>query len=359
MAAALHPGRNDPTKNPLYTRALMNDFDFDDNRYPTVSSRSPANRFQPSNPSDRSREHSSTDLQYARPEATADADMQTSRAAGDSTRLSLAWGAADQRGQADTQRPQRSSSRHDRRSPDPMSPDQRSQEPPRSSVSYALPPGAARRVVERYSLDDTNNQLPSRSSNDTRAPGADSVQETVLGPRSPRDTMQASRMIAEDRTSTNAPTSSLRKPSSPQPNSAGTSSAMTTQFSPMMSLSASPAYNPPISPNLRAYAQHPTYVQNNAPNPGQPVYTPIIPQEEVCVECAMRDQDMADVDVTSPGVWERASDVLFEELKQREQEEEASGVVVDTSSRPRVKGGRLTEQNVKLWLSIVSATSIL
>jgi len=64
---------------------------------------------------------------------------------------------------------------------------------------------------------------------------------------------------------------------------------------------------------------------------------------------------MADVDVTSPGVWERASDAAFEELKQRELDDEANGIVTaDDASRPRIKGGRLTEQNVKLWLSIVS-----
>ena len=77
------------------------------------------------------------------------------------------------------------------------------------------------------------------------------------------------------------------------------------------------------------------------------------------MECAMRDQDMADVDVTSPGVWERASDAAFEELKQRELDDEANGTVTtDDPSRPRIKGGRLTEQNVKLWLSIVSLCQI-
>jgi len=72
----------------------------------------------------------------------------------------------------------------------------------------------------------------------------------------------------------------------------------------------------------------------------------------------MRDQDMADVDVTSAGVWERASDGLFEELKQRELEDEANGVVVDKPTRPRIKGGRLTEQNIKLWLSVVRITNL-
>ncbi|KAJ3562979.1 hypothetical protein NP233_g9240 [Leucocoprinus birnbaumii] len=93
-------------------------------------------------------------------------------------------------------------------------------------------------------------------------------------------------------------------------------------------------------------------------NPVNPVYSPPqpaqapSPPEEVCVECAMRDQEMADVDVTSPGVWERASDAAFEELKKRELEDEANGIVNSDPSRPRIRGGRLTEQNLRLWLSI-------
>jgi hypothetical protein len=62
---------------------------------------------------------------------------------------------------------------------------------------------------------------------------------------------------------------------------------------------------------------------------------------------------MIDVDVSSPGVWDRASDVLFEDLKRREIEEESAGIVNNDPNRPRSKGGRLTEQNLKLWLSIV------
>lgn len=93
--------------------------------------------------------------------------------------------------------------------------------------------------------------------------------------------------------------------------------------------------------------------------PVNPVYSPPQPPqlpppaEEVCVECAMRDQEMADVDVTSPGVWERASDAAFEELKRRELEDEMNGVVSSDLTRPRIRGGRLTEQNLRLWLSIV------
>jgi len=62
---------------------------------------------------------------------------------------------------------------------------------------------------------------------------------------------------------------------------------------------------------------------------------------------------MADVDVMSPGVWDRASDVVFEELKKREIEEAAAGIVSNDPKRPRIKGGRLTDQNLKIWLSIV------
>jgi hypothetical protein len=42
------------------------------------------------------------------------------------------------------------------------------------------------------------------------------------------------------------------------------------------------------------------------------------PGEEICLECMMRDRDLADVDVTGDGVWERASDVALDELKSRE-----------------------------------------
>ena len=123
-----------------------------------------------------------------------------------------------------------------------------------------------------------------------------------------------------------------------------------------MPLSASPNYNPPIAPRNRTYPQQPTYINaQNMSKPVNAVYTPVAPpQEEVCLECAMRDQDMADVDVTSAGIWERASDAQYEELRHRELEEEDSGVEPD-EKRPRYRGGRLTEQNLKLWLSIVSS----
>jgi hypothetical protein len=110
-----------------------------------------------------------------------------------------------------------------------------------------------------------------------------------------------------------------------------------------------------ISSIPRAQAQQPTYTTPTpAPNPINPVFTtqPLLP-EEVCVECAMRDQDMVDVDVTSPGIWARESDVYFEDLLGRELEEEAMGVPSQELQRPRARGGRLTEANLKLWLSLV------
>lgn len=131
--------------------------------------------------------------------------------------------------------------------------------------------------------------------------------------------------------------------------------------SPIVPMSAGPSYSPaaaaaamaiPISPKPRAFAQQPTYINPSSANPSYA--PPQVPKEEVCVECAMRDQDMADVDVTTPGIWERESDALYEELLRREEMEEAGGVPQQESSiRPRAKGHWLTEENLKLWLSVV------
>ena len=152
--------------------------------------------------------------------------------------------------------------------------------------------------------------------------------------------------------------SSPRHPSLPGAGAGAASSS--SAMPPIVPLSAGPAYNPsamqiPISSNPRAYAQHPTYITPATAPAMQPSFSPPqVPKEEVCVECAMRDQDMADVDVTSPGIWDRESDVLYEELCRREAEEDAVGQASsDTHSRPRAKGGKLTEENLKFWLSIV------
>ncbi|KAI0821632.1 hypothetical protein BC628DRAFT_1412777 [Trametes gibbosa] len=132
-------------------------------------------------------------------------------------------------------------------------------------------------------------------------------------------------------------------------------------MSPIVPMSAGPTYNAaamqsiPISPKPRAYPQHPTYITPVASTAMQPSFSPPqVPKEEVCVECAMRDQDMADVDVTGPGVWERESDIMYDELCRREAEEDVSGrgSSSENHSRPRAKGGRLTEDNLRFWLSI-------
>lgn len=225
---------------------------------------------------------------------------------------------------------------------------QQQHEPQRGAVSYSIPPGAARRVVERYSLDDNQQQRPSSrgSAADNRKVGFDSINDLSRSPTSARP------RTPQDRPSSQVPTTP-RTPSIPTSPGALNVPGYP---SPIMPLSASISYTPPVSPNPRAYPQQPKYITPvAAPNPISPIYSPNPPPppEEVCIECAMRDQDMADVDVTSPGVWERDSDVLFEELQRREMEEESQGIVPVDDSRPRTKGGRLTEQNLKLWLSIV------
>lgn len=41
--------------------------------------------------------------------------------------------------------------------------------------------------------------------------------------------------------------------------------------------------------------------------------------QEICLECLMRDRDMADVEVTGPGIWSRTSDIDFEEALRAEE----------------------------------------
>ena len=120
----------------------------------------------------------------------------------------------------------------------------------------------------------------------------------------------------------------------------------------------SPSIPVPVTSNPRTIPQSPRYV--NAPLNGtqNPIYTrPHIPKDEVCLECAMRDQDMADVDVTSPGVWERDSDVYYQDLVRSEEESISSGTPLP-EDRPRSTGDMLTETNLKLWLSMVRSSPI-
>lgn len=131
-------------------------------------------------------------------------------------------------------------------------------------------------------------------------------------------------------------------------------------LSPNMRMSSAAQYKPTmavpvtVSSNPRVQAHQPTYINPApAPTPINPVFTSQpLPAEEICVECAMRDQDMADVDVTSPGIWARESDVHYDELLRRELEEEAMAISPQEQQRPRARGGRLTEANLKHWLTL-------
>ncbi|PPQ98600.1 hypothetical protein CVT24_003933 [Panaeolus cyanescens] len=339
MAAALPAPRNESTSNSLYPRSILTEFDFGaDNRYPTITTPKSNSNHRQWDPSQDSNSFPQNQNQSLTPSWSSNSQDQR-RPSSRQSSMRQFQPASSSSSTADQQQQQQQQS---------------TPEPQRTSLSYALPPGAARRVIERYSLDEIPQRDSSKLSNESKPTFVGSVQETVTG-RSRPATPQQGRVTSNQGRISPAPPS-LNNPTLPptiSPSNPATSPQ--DQFPAIMPLSASPTYNPPVSPNHRAYPQQPTYVTpSNQPNAvQQPVYTPIVPQqEEVCVECAMRDQDMADVDVTSPGVWERASDAAYEELKQRELEDEAKGIVVDDPSRPRAKGGRLTEQNLKLWLSI-------
>ena len=334
MAAALQPLHTESTAASLYPRAIMGDFDFAENRYPSLRPQTRPATNSPRATADRSWQQA----------ATYNSDNLQLGTTSDSLRRSLPWQHTGNYQVSQT--PSRTSSRKDQRAPENRSGEyDQMQDATRTSLSYALPPGAARSAAERYSLDNNSQRSPSRTSNELNQAYVESqsIQETVT-PRTLPRSMTSSRI--NPTAGRASPNHSLGRLSPIQ------NGRIPSPLPPIIPLSASPTYAPPVSPNLRVYAQQPTYV--NQANTGNTVYTPIVPQqEEVCVECAMRDRDMADVDVSSPGVWDRASDVLFEDLKRREIEEEGAGIVNNDPGRPRIKGGRLTEQNVKLWLSIV------
>jgi hypothetical protein len=240
-----------------------------------------------------------------------------------------------------------------------------------SVVQYALPTDTTRRVVERYSMDENRDDILSPDSDRPflqDSPLQDSPQDESI--TASQHQQGVGRAISPERPPSILPASPRHPSLLPAPG-AGPSNKEST-YTPVGPLSTSPLYNSaaaaglaavPLSSNSRVYAQQPTYVTlSSAPNPLQPVYLPNLPpQEEVCVECAMRDQDMADVDVTSPGVWERESDALYDDLVRREQEEEQEDVISSESyksTRPRAKGGRLSESIFIVWLTMFSTVFI-
>jgi hypothetical protein len=315
MAATVHPARNDAGPS-LYPRVLI------DNRYPSPPQRASSMIFG------------------AHDQSTWDNPEPSRRTYQPSSNVGASvWTSTHEYPQS-------------RATPDLQS---QSQEPQRNTLSYALPPGAARRVVERYSLDDNEQRAPSRSSTDTRA--------TAVNPLNDDTPESLHTKLPEERATSPVLSTTPRHLGLPA-TGVGTSNLTVNGASPpIMPLSASPSYSPPIASKHRAFPQQPTYVTPpTTPVPINTVFSPRpppAPQEEICVECAMRDQDMADVDVMSPGVWDRESDAAFEDLKRRELEDEANGVLtIEDSTRPRAKGGRLTEVNLRLWLSIVSRSPI-
>ncbi|KAG5636519.1 hypothetical protein H0H81_007745 [Sphagnurus paluster] len=326
MAAALHPSRNDTGPNVHATvypaRAIMADLDFQDTRYPTLKNNQRASTLIYGAIERSGWESSSNGNGNDGP-----VRKGTNEPAGNAV---TAARDSEQRRHPDTLQVRQPRSRASATSAEMQSLRSQSQqsqaqsiEPQRNTLSYALPPGASRRVIERYSLDDTTpTQSPPLLTPADRS--------SVIPQGSQRSTSPIAGIGAGARNSNND--------------------------YPIMPLSASPSYTPPVAPQHRAYAQQPTYITpQKTPTPIQTVYSPRPPppQEEICVECAMRDEDMADVDVTSPGVWERESEAVFEELRQREEDDDAKGIVtIDDPKRPRIKGGLLTEQNLKLWLSV-------
>ncbi|GAA5921220.1 hypothetical protein JCM1841_001637 [Sporobolomyces salmonicolor] len=96
---------------------------------------------------------------------------------------------------------------------------------------------------------------------------------------------------------------------------------------PLLALSSPPhPQQSPTSPPLQLAPQprlspQPQSQPSQNPFPQQAQIPPhLIPQPEVCVECMMRDRDMADVDVTGAGVWERESDAEWREQCRWEEE---------------------------------------
>ncbi|KAL0581882.1 hypothetical protein V5O48_000111 [Marasmius crinis-equi] len=344
MAAALYPSGAESgpgVHSNAYSRSLMTDYEFREGRYPTIPSQSTSKGTMRSgavllgtqNMTAWEKEAKEDDEYFRQQPITADPSTTATNSSQD-------WSPPEQKPSHRNRSTSSSATPQPVQSPQSFTQSQsQPKDPLKNGVSYSLPQGATRRVVERYSLDDNDPSRPP-----SQPPAEASPEDVVpnVPSRSPRP---------PELNLSSAP----RHPALPAAGIGSSSTKPNGSTSPsFMPLSASPTYSPPVSSRQRAYAQQPTFIQNVSPTPVNPVYLPKNqPGEEVCIECAMRDQDMADVDVTSPGVWERESDIHYEELKRREAEEQATGVVnTETPPRPRSKGGKLTEQNLKLWLSV-------
>jgi hypothetical protein len=210
------------------------------------------------------------------------------------------------------------------------------------------------------SMNEINLQLfsPSQTSSGevSKAPPIPDVLPPIQHPRalqsaSPRRTSPQDSYPTEQYTPSRSFAAASQLPSSLSP---GMRMSNAAQYKPTLSIPIS------VSPKPRVQAQQPTYINPTpVPAPVNPISTlQPLPAEEVCAECAMRDQDLADVDVTSPGIWARESDVHYEDLLRRELEEQAMGVSSRDSHLPKARGRRLLEPNLKLWNSLVRLFSL-
>jgi hypothetical protein len=219
---------------------------------------------------------------------------------------------------------------------------------PEGMNAYAFPSAGSpqrRAPLERTHTEDTLTRFPAAV--DPAEPELDEASY----PRA-RSPYVAGALDFRERTpsmvpSGTPPAHAPRHPAAPAP------LASTPPVDPYGKLAAGPGdLLPPVSAP-RAQPQTPRYVTNPAPRAAYAAAAAPVP-EEYCPECSMRDQEMADVDVTRPGIWERQSDAAYFDLMQREEEDEAMGIPPsDDPNVPRAHGDPLTERLLKMWLSVV------
>lgn len=96
-----------------------------------------------------------------------------------------------------------------------------------------------------------------------------------------------------------------------------------------------PEFIPPINVHIEPPAAVRTNVSSsNLQRPPSQSQIRIEREPEVCVECMMRDRDMADVDVTGPNMWSRASDADFYEALAAEEADVLSELDSNAHTQP-------------------------
>ncbi|KAG8833984.1 hypothetical protein FRC17_009766 [Serendipita sp. 399] len=224
------------------------------------------------------------------------------------------------------------------------------------------PTQEGQRQDSRGSADSNPMPVAANGAVDQAAFSDSPIQDTAKAslPPGPRHPQAPSRASSASQTNQAQPQATMRtgsKAPAPYPFTPSTTATqlpLGAQARPADLLAADQSQFIPTSLNYGAT----TLQVQNAPRPQAP------PQaEEVCIECMMRDRDMADVIVVGPGIWERESDAGLHELWAREDEEErawrerhAAELAIPGSKlrapRRASKGHRLTEQNLKIWLTL-------